>query len=133
HLTAAAVAPAILLVVVLIDRRAIGWRNGGIAALIVVAGLAQYAFILLRTAQHAPYLEARASNLRELFAVMRASRFSDQIFAFSLRQLMVERVPELWHLSVIEFTPVGILLGLAGLAAVIVNRITAGTFLIVGA
>src|SRR3954467_9506832 len=93
HLTAAAVAPAILVFVVLTERRAITWRHGAIAAVIVIAGLAQYGFILLRTAQNAPYLEARASNLRELFAVMRASRFSDQIFAFSLRQLITERVP----------------------------------------
>jgi hypothetical protein len=133
HLTAAAVAPAILVFVVLTDRRAIGWRSGAIAALIVTAGLAQYGFILLRTAQNAPYLEARASNLRELFAVVRASRFSDQIFAFSLRQLLTERVPELWHLAVAEFNPFGVALVLAGAAAAIVRRTTIGLLLMVGA
>ena len=114
HLTAAAMAPALIAFVLLTDRRAIHWRTAVISTLIVVAGLCQYGFILLRTAQNAPYLEARASNLRELFAVMRASRFSDEIFAFSLRQLIVERVPELWHLSVLELNPLGIVLVVRG-------------------
>src|SRR6185436_4794263 len=79
------------------------------------------------------YLEARASNLRELFAVMRASRFSDEIFAFSLRQLIVERVPELWHLSVLELNPLGIVLAFVGLAAMIARRTTIGVLLTLGA
>jgi hypothetical protein len=74
---------------VLTDRRAIQWRPAVISTFIVIAGLCQYGFIVVRTAQNARYLEARASNLRELFAVMRASRFSDQIFAFPVRQLIV--------------------------------------------
>ena len=133
HLTAAAVAPALIAFVLVTDRGAIRARTILVSTLIVIAGICQYGFILLRTAQNAPYLEARASNLRELFAVMRASRFSNEIFAFSLRQLIVERLPELWHLSVVEFTPIGILLALTGIAAVIVNRITIGVLLLVGA
>jgi hypothetical protein len=133
HLTAAAIAPALIAFVLLTDRRAIHWRTAVISTLIVVAGLCQYGFILLRTAQNAPYLEARASNLRELFAVMRASRFSDEIFAFSLRQLIVERVPELWHLSVLELNPLGIVLAFVGLAAVIARRTTIGVLLTLGA
>ena len=64
---------------------------------------------------------------------MRASRFSDQIFAFSPRQLIVERVPELWHLSVLELNPVGIFLAFVGLAAVIARRTTLGVLPTVGA
>jgi hypothetical protein len=133
HLTAAALAPALIAFVLLTDRHAISTRTAVISALIVLAGVCQYGFILLRTAQHAPYLEARASNLRELFAVMRASRFSDEIFAFSLRQLIVERVPELWHLCVREFHPLGIVLAFAGLAALIVRRTATGVLLVLGA
>jgi transmembrane protein TMEM260 (protein O-mannosyltransferase) len=133
HLTAAAVAPALIALVLLTDRRAIRARTILVSTVIVIAGLCQYGFILLRTAQNAPYLEARASNLGELFAVMRASRFSNEIFAFSIRQLIVERIPELWHLAVGEFTPIGILVALTGIAALIVNRITIGVLLIVGA
>ena len=133
HLTAAAMAPALIAFVLVTDRRRIGLRTAIISALIVIAGLCQYGFILLRTAQNAPYLEARASNLGELFAVMRATRFSDQIFAFSIRQLLAERVPELWHLSVLEFNPLGIVLAFAGMAAVIVWRNTIGVLLIIGA
>ncbi len=133
HLTIAAVAPALIGFVFVTDRRAIRWRTAVISALIVIAGLCQYGFILLRTAQNAPYLEARASNLRELFGVMRASRFSDQIFAFSTRQVVVERVPELWHLSVEEFNALGIVLAFAGFAALIVRRSHTGVLLILGA
>jgi transmembrane protein TMEM260 (protein O-mannosyltransferase) len=133
HLTAAAIAPAIVAFVFLTDRRTINVRTAAMSAAIVLAGLCQYGFILLRTAQHAPYLEARASNLRELFAVMRATRFSDQIFAFSLRQLIVERVPELWHLSVAELNPFGVALALTGLVALVLERIRIGVLLVLGA
>lgn len=133
HLTAVALAPGLIAFVVLTDRRAIQWRPAVISTFIVIAGLCQYGFIVVRTAQNARYLEARASNLRELFAVMRASRFSDQIFAFPVRQLIVERMPELWHLAVREFTVFGIVLVFAGIAAAIARRITAGVLLIVGA
>jgi hypothetical protein len=133
HLTAATIAPAIVIFVFLTDRRAISVRSAAIGGAIVLAGLCQYSFILLRTAQHAPYLEARASNLRELFAVMRATRFSDQIFAFSPRQLVVDRVPELWHLSIAELNPFTVALVLAGLAALVVWRIRLGMLLVLGA
>ena len=133
HLTAAAMAPAIVAFVFLTDRRAITVRTAAISSAIVLAGLCQYGFILLRTAQDAPYLEARAGNLRELFAVMRATRFSDQIFAFSPHQLIVERAPELWHLSVAELNPFGVVLVGAGLIALVVRRIRLGIFLVLGA
>ena len=100
------------------------------SALIVVAGLCQYRFILLRTAQNAPYLEARASNLGELFAVMRATRFSDRNLRVLAPSALVERVPELWHLSVLELNPLGIVLAFVGIAAVIVRRNTIGVLLI---
>ena len=133
HLTAAALAPALIAFVLLTDRRAIRWRTALASTLIVLAGLCQYGFILLRTAQNARYLEARASNLRELFAVMRASRFSDQIFAFPVHQLIAERVPELWQLAVREFNVFGMVLVFAGVAAAIAHRIRVGALLIIGA
>ena len=133
HLTAAAIAPALAAFVLVADRRAIRWRTLVISAVIVGVGLCQYGFILLRTAQKASYLEARASNLRELIAVMRASRFSDQIFAFSIRQLIVERVPELSHLCVLELNPLGVVLALVGLVALVLRRTTAAILLIAGA
>ena len=70
HLTIAAVAPALIALVVITDRRTIRGRTILVTTLIVLAGLCQYGFILLRTAQNASYLEARASNLGQLFAVM---------------------------------------------------------------
>lgn len=133
HLTAATMAPAILAFVFLTDRDAINGRTATISCAIVFAGLCQYGFILLRTAQNAPYLEARASNLRELFAVMRATRFSDQIFAFSLHQLVIDRIPELWHLSFSELNPLAAALVLVGLIALVVLRIRLAVLLVLGA
>jgi hypothetical protein len=133
HLTAATLAPAIVIFVLVTDRRAISLRTAAAACAIVLAGLCQYGYILLRTAQKSPYLEARASNLRELFDVMRATRFSNQIFAFSPRQLIVERVPELWHLSAAELSPLGLVLVVAGIVALVVRRIRLGVLLVLGA
>jgi len=100
---------------------------------IVVAGLGQYTFIWIRTVQHAAYLEATAHNLRELIGVMRASRFAYQIFAFTPREVILDRIPILWHTCVAEFNPLGILFVLGGIAATVVRRLPEGVLLALGA
>lgn len=133
HLTVTTLVPGLLAFVLVTDRAAIRLRTVAVSALIVAAGLAQYGFIVLRTLQHAPYLEARATSLRELFDVMRASRFSYQVFAFSPYQLLVQRIPKLWHVCVAEFNVLGILLLFAGLIALIRRRAAIGALLVLGA
>ena len=64
---------ALVLFTVLTEpRTALRPRTIAVVVLMVALGLAQYGFIILRTLQHAPYLEARAANLQELWAVMTA-------------------------------------------------------------
>ncbi len=133
HLTVTTLCPALLAFVLVIDRRVVRVRTVVVSMLLVIAGLAQYGFILLRTAQNAPYLEARASNPRELFDVMRASRFSDQIFEFSPHELIVARVPQLWHLCVAELNPLGVLLLFIGMGALIIRQRAVGVLLVLGA
>jgi hypothetical protein len=133
HLTVTTLVPGLLAFVAVTDRRAIRLRTTAVSALIVVAGLAQYGFIVLRTLQNAPYIEARATNLRELLDVMRASRYSYQVFAFSPYELLVERVPYLWQVCLTELNPLGMLLVCAGLGALIVRRAGEGVLLVLGA
>jgi len=133
HLTVATLAPGILVYVVAIDRRALRLRAIAVSALLILAGLAQYGFIMLRTLQQAPYLEARASTLRELISVMRATRFSDQVFAFSVHQLIVERLPELWRVTTTEMGVFGTALVFVGLIAAWRRRVALGALLAVGA
>ena len=111
HLTIAVVAPAFLLYVLATDAGA-GLRPRVLiaSALLLVAGIGQYGFILLRTWQQAPYLEARAETLDELFSVVRAEKYDEAIFGFGWRTLVTERLPLLAKQLVQELTPAGALL-----------------------
>jgi hypothetical protein len=133
HLTVTTLVPGLILFVLVADRHAIRTRTIAVSAVIVLAGIAQYGFIVLRTLQHAPYLEAQATNLRELLSVMRASKYSYQMFAFSPYQLLVERVPQWWHLSVVELGALGTLLWAVGLVVLAARRIPIGVLLVLGA
>jgi hypothetical protein len=115
HLTVVSLVPALAAFVLLTRRQSVSLRTIGTSAAIVALGVAQYGLIILRTYQQAPHLEASARNLGELVEVMRASRYSDQFFAFGLRDLVGERVPQFWSFFVTEFTPVGIALFALGL------------------
>ena len=116
HLTVATLAPALVLFVFLSRPQSIRVRTVTVAAVIVVAGLAQYGYIVLRTVQHAPNLEARATNVRELVSVVRAERFSNQMFRYTPRELVTTRVPRIATAFVDEFGYAG--LALLGLGAV---------------
>ena len=133
HLTVTTLVPGLLVFILLTDWRAVTPRTIAVSAFILAAGVAQYGLIWLRTVQGAPYLEARATSLRELFQVMRASRFAYQVFAFSPGQLILERVPILWHVCVGEFNPLGVILVLAGVAALAIRRERVGALLVLGA
>ncbi len=108
-------APAFVLFVLLVDRRAalrpavVGW-----GALLVASGVAAYGLALLRTRQHAAYLGARADTLAELFETMRGGPFRERLFAFGPAALVTQRVPLVFGILRSE-------LGLAGLALWIVG------------
>jgi len=133
HLTIAMLAPALVAYVFVTRRQSIRARSIAITALIIAAGVSQYGFILLRTWQHAPYLETRASNLRELWDVVSARPYADEIMAFTWRDLWSTRVPQFWQMFLTEMNVAGALLAAIGVFVSWRKRITAGLLLVLGA
>ncbi len=94
HLTVIALVPALVAFAVMTDAStALRPRVLITAAALVLAGLAQYLFILVRTLQGAPFLEARARTLGELWAVMTARRWAHEIGAYSPSAVVTDRLP----------------------------------------
>jgi hypothetical protein len=122
HLTVATMFPALALFVIIVSPRTVRPVTIGVSALICVIGLAQYGFIVLRTRQHAPYVEAHATNLKELYATVRAAPYADEIFTFTTRQLRQDRLPMLWQKLQTELNPGGLCLLAIGLAVTAIRR-----------
>ena len=118
HLTLAGLAPAAVSYVFWRDRRILTPRNILAIALILFVGAAQYAFIIIRTNQQAPYLESSASSVRDLVSVVTAERFAGQRFSFTLTTLLTEQIPAVLRV-------IGHELGLIGLAFVALGTIFA--------
>jgi hypothetical protein len=117
HLTVVALVPALVIFSILTDPRTVLSPKVLVAsAVIVFAGLCQYLLILIRTHQRAPYLEARARTLRELWGVMTARRFAHEIGAFSISQLAHTRLPIVAGLIGRELGAAGLVLLAIGLA-----------------
>jgi hypothetical protein len=133
HLTAAMVAPAIAILVLVVRPAAIRVKTVAICALLVLAGLSQYLFILVRTWQKAPFVEASATNLRELYGVLRATPYADEIFAFSWTQLWHERLPLMSRMFADEMGNPGLLALAAGVVTLLVRRQRSGVFFAAGA
>lgn len=123
HLTVIALVPAIVLFVLLTSARtALRPQSLAIAAALVVLGLSQYLFILVRTLQGALYLEARARNLSELWSVMTARRFAHEIGAFSWSDVLSIRLPHIARLMWTELGVIGLMLAMAGLIVLVIHR-----------
>jgi hypothetical protein len=133
HLSVAALAPALVLYVWLVHPPSINLRNVAVGAVIVAAGLAQYLFIIVRTLQQAPHVEASATNLRELFDVLRATRYADQQFAFTLGEFLAERLPRFWRVLWVELGVGGLAALALGLAVTAGRRLPGGVLAVAGA
>jgi hypothetical protein len=93
-------------------------------ALILCAGVLQYAFVLVRSAQPAAYVESPARSVPELIAVMSGRQFGDRLFAFGWREVVTERLP--WLVSrvmVPELTAPGLALAAGGIAWLLWRRL----------
>ena len=112
--------------------RALSFRLVVLAALILVLGVLQYSFIVLRTYQGAPHLESRATSLSELYAVVTARRFATQRFAFSPRTVLTVQLPVVLSVVARDLGTFGVLF-LAGGLLVIVRRPAAAAVLVAGA
>jgi hypothetical protein len=133
HLSAAMILPGIVAFVLAVRPSAVRPKPVLVCALLVLAAMLQYGFILLRTWQEATFVEARATNLRELYDVLRATPYADSIFTFTARQILEERVPILWRAMVSEFGPLGVLFLGLGAVTMVARRMAAGWLLLVGA
>ena len=111
HLTVAFAVPAFVAFVLLNDARTclrprILWPS----VAMIVLGVAQYGFIVLRTWQHAPYLESKATNLRELWDILTARQYAGDIFAYTWKELLTQRVPALLSMFDQELTVAGVVM-----------------------
>ena len=115
HLIVVSLVPGLVAYAIAVDRRqALSWRTIAFTIVAVAASFCQYFLILVRTLQHAPYLEARAATVRELIDVITVRRWSYEIGAYTGRSLLDVRVPVVAGLVGKELTTAGLLLAAAG-------------------
>lgn len=134
HVTIVGFAPSIAVYAVLTDRGfATRLRTMVVATVLVLVGLLQYGFIILRSHQPGAYLESQAKTISALLDVMRGKQFGQMLFAFDWKTVVTERFA--WLLGrvlVPELTLPGFMLALVG-AAIMVRRQTAhGLMLMLG-
>jgi hypothetical protein len=135
HTTILGFAPGVALFVLLTDARfAVRSRTMLATAALVLAGLLQYGFILVRSRQPDVYVESRATSLKELVGVMLGGQFQERLFAFGAHALVTERLP--WLLKAIlvpELTIVGVMLAILGAAWLLRHRLCEAGLLLTGA
>jgi hypothetical protein len=115
HLTIVGLVPACVLYVLLRNRRVLTTRVAGSACVLLAAGVAQYGLVILRTHQEAPYLESRASSVRELIGIITAERYAGQRFAFSPWVILTQHLPAVSRVMGEELGVAGVLLLAIGL------------------
>ena len=132
HLTIVGVVPAYIVYVLVRDRKALTVRVVALATVFVLLGFAQYGFIVLRTKQHALYLESRANSFSELVEIVTAQRFAEQRFAYSLRTLLTVQLPVVTETMEEDLRLGGLVLVVIGIVAA-VRRKRGGALLTLGA
>ena len=115
HLTIIGLIPASVLYVVIRNRRVLTPTVIAGAVLLLALGVSQYGLIVVRTRQEAPYLESRASSLRELIGVVTAERYAGQRFAFGPWVLLTDHLPAIASVIGRELRLPGVLLIVVGL------------------
>ncbi len=130
HLTALMILPALAFLVLAVEPRAA--RDPRVAgAALAAAGLAaaSYGYLFWRTRDPAtPYLEMTVPSLERLLWYLRGAHFQDRMGAFTLRQVLAERLPLFARLAWAQFGPL-LLVALPGAAALGGWRLT-GFFLL---
>lgn len=123
HLIVIALVPALVLFPLLTaPRQVLRPKPIAVALVLVLLGLCQYGFIIVRTRQHALYLEAKATNVSELWRVMTARRFGHEIGAFSPSILLNHRLPHIGGMVVTELGTLGVPLVAIGFAVLAVRQ-----------
>jgi hypothetical protein len=117
HLTIVGMAPAVAVYVIARGRRLLTIRTVAASVLVLFIGISPYYLIVVRTRQEAPYLETRASRVRDLVGVVTAERFAGQRFAFGPTVLITDHLPAVTSLIGRELGIVGSVIFLLGVAA----------------
>jgi hypothetical protein len=98
HTTIVGFAPGIAVFVLLTNRAfVLRWRTAAVTAAILVIGLLQYAFVLIRSLDPDAYVESRATTVAALIDVMTGGQFRDRLFAFGWRTVVFDRLPFLFE------------------------------------
>ncbi|MBP1778279.1 MAG: hypothetical protein H6Q86_4290, partial [candidate division NC10 bacterium] len=133
HMVILGVVPALVLFVL----ATFSWRPPrrvlAITGLIVVAGIAQYGYVWLRTIQRAEYLEAKARTAWEFVDVLRAKQFQGITFADSSWVMLTRRLPAVAGEVRDELGLVAVAAALVGCGALLWNRPRLGILLGAGA
>ena len=124
HTTILAFLPGIAGFVALTDRSfAFRPRTLLVSAGVILAGLLQYAFVLIRSLSPDAYVESRATTLPALVQVMLGRQFQDRLFTFNWRTVLVDRLPGLVHaVFVPSLTIPGLALAGVGIAWLLRRR-----------
>jgi hypothetical protein len=130
HLVLAAIAPALVVFVLISRPQTVRVRTILIGAAAGLAGFLPYGYIMLRTWQQAAYVEARASTLPQLLDIIFARRFSGYIFSFTPHEVLTEHLPLAWALTAITLRWVGLALVAVGIAATVFQRRAIGALLV---
>jgi MFS family permease len=122
HLIFVGSLPAIVLFVLAALGWRLPWRIAVVSALIVLAGLAQYGYVWVRTVQHSAYLEARANTLSELADVMRGKQFESLSFRDTPQVVATRRVPAVLTEVGYEMGAAAAIFALGGAAHLVARR-----------
>jgi hypothetical protein len=133
HLTIIALFPAAFACLLLSQRRWLRPRTVLTCAGILAAGLAQYAYIWIRTLQGAAFLEARASTFGELVAIVTARRWSGSMFGYDAHTLVGNRLSQVMVVVEREVGWAGLTVAALGLASLSIRDRAAAALLGVGA
>ena len=133
HLTIIGLAPAFALYVWFRERRLPDVRIMACCALVLLIGAAQYALVVVRTHQGAPYLETRAGDIAGLVGVVTAERFAGQRFAFGPAVLLTDHLPALAAVIARELGIIGTIMFVAGVVAGVRRAERARALVLLGA
>jgi len=122
HLTILGLLPPSIVYVLLRNRRVLTVRVVAAIVAILLVGVSQYAFIVLRTIQAAPYLESQATSLPALVDIVTARHFADRRFAFNAATVLTVHLPRMLSVIAQELGPIGVPLLLVGLIAALRRR-----------
>ncbi len=123
HLTMVTLFPAFLAYILMVEAKVL-WKpkTMGVALGSALVGIGQYAFLLIRARQGAPYIEQDVSNLRALFDVITAKRFQARMFPFSFGEILTDRIPLLFRTLADQASPILLLAAMGGLVVLFLKN-----------